>query len=138
MTKEIEPGDMMIVRLDGVIVSICQVRSVTKTQFALCGWSGLKWMHTGKQVGGKRIATRGSPTEIASAESELKERLEQEERDEDAKRQAEYDALPETVKLARSLRWLCDCESEAQLAQAPIEAMRTLVAWAKERNMTTE
>lgn len=58
--------------------------------------------------------------------------------EESARAQAAYDALTEAVKLARCLRWLCDCESEKRIAEAPIEHLRGLVEWAKEQGLTTE
>lgn len=78
----------------------------------------------------KRIANEIQ--ELDRAERELRWEAEQR----DAK--AAYDALPEVVKLARALCWMCDCNSEKAISEAPVEHLRGIVAWAQENGLTTE
>ena len=65
-------------------------------------------------------------------------RLEEQDRLQQEKAQAEYDALPENIKLARKLRWFCECNREETISQAPIEHIRGIVEWAIANNKEVE
>lgn len=75
-----------------------------------------------------------SPERVGQIEKEINEREEQrlKQKDEEDQRrnQAEYDALPEEIKLARKLQWFCEMNRTETVAQAPIAAIRSIVEWA--------
>lgn len=75
-----------------------------------------------------------SPERVEKIEKEITEREEKEAQrlyeEGEAKRQAEYNALPEAVKVARKLRWFCEMARVETIAQAPLEAMKMIVDWA--------
>lgn len=147
--RDLKPGDKVIVRNgDGsyfgygiVDAASDERRIVTHTDgrwYSDTAWS----RRSAKMIGAGRHAERyiepATDEQIAAAEAEEERRLQAKADEDDRRRQAEYDALPEAVKLARKLCYLCDTMGENKLAEAPIDHLRGLVAWAKERGLEME
>lgn len=140
----INPGQYIVVTRisDGRTMAAGLCRHVTATVAHYASKSYSRATGIGR---GEHKHLRIDPVEQADAERITGEIIEREnaEREaryaaDEAKGRAAYEALPESIKLARSLKWLCDCESEAKIAKAPIDAMRAIVVWAKESNLTTD
>jgi hypothetical protein len=135
MFDNVKKGDEVTIHdHNGRLLRIAHVTAVTATQFT----AGHTYLKTGKEKGGVRIARPTDTDKIAAAQAELDQRDREADEAEDRRRQAEYDALPESIKLGRSLQWICDCTSEKKIAEAPIELLRSIVEWAKRENLTTE
>ncbi len=140
----INPGQYIVVTriADGRHIGAGLCRKATATAAHYNGKSFSRATGIGR---GQFKHLRIDPVEQEDAERITREISEREiaDRDaryaaEEAKSRAAYEALPESIKLARSLKWLCDCESEAKISGAPIEAMRSIIEWAKANNLTTE
>jgi hypothetical protein len=71
----------------------------------------------------KQIVVEIEQREIA----ELQQRCDEDDR----RKQAEYEALPEEIKLARKLKWLGECNREEKLAKIPIDLLREIITWAE-------
>lgn len=82
---------------------------------------------THKQIGGQLTFEVATEAQAASAVKVLEDERERRRIHENLAHQAAYDALPESVKLARKLRWLCDVTSEGKVAGMPIETLRSAV-----------
>jgi hypothetical protein len=76
--------------------------------------------------------------ELERLAAEDKRLAEEKERLEAEQRQAEYDAMPESIKLARRLRFISNIINESKLATAPIEHLRGMIEWANANNIEKE
>ena len=125
-------GSRLIVRDEmGTIVRVVQVIGLSSTRIRAGGMSFLR--STGKEYGGTRRAILGSFDAIVRAEAELEGREEERRRQEKAKEQAEYDALPEAVKLTRRIVGVCNWQSAQKIADMiPLEILRQFAAAIKE------
>lgn len=122
---------------DGEPVCIYKVSKALAKQIRAGGSNYLR--STGMQVGDNRFQARPlTPEKKAEIEASIEERLERADAERKAKAQAAYDALPEAIKLARKLRYVCDMNSEADIAAAPIEHLRALVEWFAQQGKETE
>jgi hypothetical protein len=135
MTMTITKGDRVTIHsADGTLIGVGTCHRPTSRQVGITG-NGVTALcyslTTGKEVGGTRYFVPATAEQLAHAEAELEERAEERERQRQAKHQAAYNALPESVKLARSLAWICDINGEAKISKAPIDALRAIVEWAK-------
>jgi hypothetical protein len=76
-------------------------------------------------------AAVATPTEIKEADAALQRQWEAEDAAQEAKAQAEYDALPEEVKLARKIvGWLSDHNEtsiENALSNLPLDVLKAVV-----------
>lgn len=76
--------------------------------------------------------------ELDAAIEYLRQEDECRDREYERKRQAEYDALPEEIKLARKLEWFCSVSGEKVIARIPINLLRQVVQWIQENNYECE
>ena len=144
---EIELGQFVVIYSEGVPQAVGKCTHVGKKQARISSglrrFSGSYSLKTGAMVGENGLtAVAISEQEAVQMRQEVEDRHQREADEREAQRDREaraaYDALPESVKLSRSMKWLCDCESEQTIAGAPIEHLRGIIAWAKERGLTTE
>ena len=81
-------------------------------------------------------------SEVDAIMQEIRDREERERIElyaaEQKKRDAEYAALPEEIKLARKLCWICDVTSEKKIALAPYDFLRGLIDWAEQNGLDSE
>jgi len=114
-----------------------------ETIHSASGLSGFYSKKTGLMIDKESYRVRvASDAEWATAsgiiKSENEARYAQEEAEEERRRQAEYDALPEGVKLARRIEFgVANCSID-KLAKAPIETLRAMVEWMKSEGVVTE
>lgn len=103
---------------------------VLKTKCNVHPWGEFK-LSTGERTDGTRgFIHRPTQEELFNAKQEMKRKAEEKETADEARREAEYDALPEAVKLARKLEFCCSVNNvERTIARMPIELLRAVVAW---------
>ena len=137
----IKPGDAIIIAdAAGTDVSVGKCTDVGSVSFAaLCTRRGRRRFlySVGRECGDTDVARLATDEEARAATHAITDRREREREAEykaqEERNQREYEALPEAAKLARTLGNFCDAYGELTLAQAPIEHLRGLCAWIKER-----
>jgi hypothetical protein len=92
---------------------------------------------SGKCIGRDQWARAATRKQYTEAVADLKRREAAKQAEADRDRKAAYDALPESIKLARELMGICDWQSEESLAGAPIEHLRGIVEWARANKLRT-
>lgn len=134
-------GDRLLIYRDDRLKDVASVIHETPTQLRVKSRRILATTfsrRTGNGIGSAKVFSLRLATdaEIAAAEKELEaQRLEKEESEQRA-RQAAYDALPESVKLARSLMFYCDINTEKKLSEMPLGTLRAAVQWIEEHGKT--
>jgi len=131
--ETLKNGDRLIIRhengeLTGIGVCV-GVNSMTRCISCPGIGSSLYSATTGIRHGGKYVAFIATPTEIIDAQAELDWKATEKERIREEQSKKAYDALPEAIKLARSLRYICDHTQEEKLAKMPLEILRPVVEW---------
>lgn len=137
---EAQVGDRVIIRDDyDNVRAVWTVRKVTATQITAAPassgsytqrWSISTRAHIGGTFGPIELPTAAA---LAAAELALNERAAAALAADEARRRAEYDALPESVKLGRSLTHYLDGCADADLATIPADLLRPLVEWFRDR-----
>jgi hypothetical protein len=133
MLADLKEGDMVTIHdHNGRLVRTAKVSEIMKKTVRTGHGNPLFSILTGKRIGGTTEFARPATAEqIAAAKQELAAREQQRLARLDAEQKAAYDALPEAVKLARTLGWLFDCNRDEKWETAPVEAMRALIQWAE-------
>lgn len=81
---------------------------------------------SGKVVGKNWTVKEATPEQYAEAEGKIERKRIAEQFAEEEKRRAEYDALPEEIKLARKIGFFVDCSNHDVLAKlVPIDSLRS-------------
>ncbi len=137
-----ERGDNVAILRDGKAVRVGKVTRTAIKQFTV-GREGNFLLSSMRKVGSPDVTCRAVSQAEANqitAEIEAERERESEARfqAEQAERQAEYDALPESAKLAGKLKWMCECNSEKKISAAPIELLRGIVEWATSAGLELE
>jgi hypothetical protein len=124
----------------GKLVSIHECVSKTATTIMLTnGRTFLK--STGKEkarkapggyVQGTLVARRPTKDELAAAEELLAKQKEEKRLEEEARKKAAWDALPENTKLARTIAGWLDFHGWEKLQQAPVDMLKPLAQWIEE------
>jgi hypothetical protein len=139
---EVKVGQRVIVYKSGKIIDVAEVRKVRQRTVDI--WNhGEFSIHSGKKTGnGSNMlvqAVRASAEEIAVAESHLARELEEQEAERERQRRAEYDALPEEVKLAKKVYGFFQFGgTEKKIATMPIELLRGVAQWIEENKFECE
>lgn len=131
---DLKPGDYLFLPSEPVYGSVVKIRRVTPTQIVAHGTRYNRT--TGIAYGPQRDKFRARPAtseQIAAWEEANREDAEQRSAKKEARLKAEYEALPEAVKLARTLASFCDFNRESVVAEMPIDLLRAAVAWINER-----
>ncbi len=127
--------DKVIVKRGERILSTNVVKHITPRQFALSGDAHRKFFRKdGFGVDHALYCVKTDDAGVAQAEAEIAAETARLERERKAAAQAAYDALPESVKMAREICFFCDTRTEvSELAEAPLEVLKPLYQWIKER-----
>lgn len=115
----------------GTLLRADLVRRVTKTEAAIGRFAERYKITTGKEVGGNKFAMLTGDEEFSQAEETIRQRQEESSQAAKDRLQREYDALPEVVKLARILACFCDSRPQSEIAELPIDALRSSAEWIK-------
>lgn len=92
--------------------------------------------------GGPRIARQIEEADVARINQEIEERRKRKNelinQELSRKAQIEYEALPEEIKLARTICFFCDNMGEKGLSKANIDLLRQLADWVKSQTRSNQ
>jgi hypothetical protein len=116
-------GHGTITRVSGSTRPRCSVRTINQILRVGCQFSAL----TGEEIGGTRRLVAVTPERWDELERLHAALVLARQEEEQQRSRAAYDALPEGVKLARTLRYFCDGASDEQLGAMPLDILRAAV-----------
>lgn len=123
-------GEKAIIRdATGQLIAVEKVVRVMSTQ-AIISQYGRFVLKSGKAIGRDLYASSPGQASIAAAEAELERRKKDMEEAKAQSRQAVYDALPDSIKMARRIRYAFDIASEQTVAEMPDDLLLRLSQWA--------
>jgi len=139
MFDRVKVGDNVVIQNKDGTLDYGRIWTRTDTTISVSGF-GTFYAVDGRskplRIG--RIARPANPGEIEALQKAAEERLEAADKAAEAKAKADFEALPEPVKLLKRVRFLFDTAGDKDLVEAPIDALRAIYDWAAARGLEME
>ncbi len=145
--RNVKYGDQLLINKNGEFYAIADVVESTANQVVTRQFGKFSAKHGSGLPLNRSPYKAFLPTEIElvsfkeikkKMEEEEVRRAEEEDKKEEERKKAEYDALPEEIKLARKLQFFCDVNKHTTVAKMPIETLRAAVKWIEENKLECE